>query len=181
MKEISMRSVGLTAVFLCITTVLGAQDSAYTPSFEMPEGPQLVAIYVGSSTCGPCQSPELKAAIEQAKRGLRKQATTARLSFAAIGVALDWSVEEGYNFLRKSGEFDEIVTGSNWINLGALRYIWADSTATPGLPQLVVLRRTIETGAARIAINNERILLRLLGDSEIEAWVRRGLPLPPLE
>ncbi|HEY7028246.1 MAG TPA: hypothetical protein VH438_11595 [Gemmatimonadales bacterium] len=176
-----MRDLGLAFLFISSAGLLRAQDSAYAPSFEPPKATQLVAVYIGSSTCGPCQSPELKAAIEQVKQGLRTKTTAAGQSFTAIGVAMDWSVEEGYDFLRKSGEWDEVVTGSNWINLGALRYIWADSTALSAMPQLVVVRRDIDWGKTQIDLTKERILLRLMGAPEIESWIRRGFPLPSVE
>lgn len=177
MTSLSVKAFVSTAFALLVPTLLHAQDSAYQPSFTLPEGPQLVALYIGSSDCGACQRPELKAALETMKSGLQKRAVASGSSFAVIGVALDWSPTEGFGFLQGSGAFDEMWTGGNWANMGALRYIWTDTTATPGMPQVIVLRRTIGVGAKRLSVTPERILVRLVGDSEIEAWVRRGLPL----
>jgi hypothetical protein len=76
--------------------------------------------------------------------------------------------------LQPLEEYDEVSVGSNWANLAAVRYIWSDTTATPGLPQVVLVERHVLPGARSIGVGPERILGRVVGADAIERWVAQG-------
>jgi hypothetical protein len=167
----------LLAGLLLSGAQLAAQET-YTPTTDLPTKPQLLALYVGASWCGPCLTPEMKVAVHRMKPLLARRATETGRVFAAIGVALDWTISDGLTFLQPLEEYDEVVVGANWTNLVAVRYIWADSTATPGLPQVILLERTVEPGKSGIAVGPERVVKRIVGADAIERWVAQGAPLP---
>jgi len=172
-----MRPILLPVTLLC-ASALSAQET-YTPGTDLPTKPQILAIYFGATSCAPCQTPELKAALHQMKPLLLQQANATGHAFAMLGVALDWSIPEGLALLEPLGEFDEVAVGANWTNLAAVRYIWGDTTATAGLPQIVIVERQLDPGRSGIAVGPERLVKRVLGAGAIESWVAQGAPLPP--
>jgi len=86
-------------------------------------------------------------------------------------VALDWTPSAGIGWLKGIADFDEIIAGREWVNLGAIAYVWRDSSAVPALPQLVVLARTVRLENNRIVASQPQPILRLLGEQAIRAWV----------
>lgn len=165
-----------TFVFLFTAGALSAQG--YAPARTLPTRPQVVAIYIGSTDCIPCRSPELKAALQVMKPTLRHVADSLGRDFSAVGVALDWQVDSGVAFLQPVAEFDEIVVGNNWTNLAAQRFIWEDPSGAPAMPQLLVVERTVAQTGMRMEFGPPRVLKRLLGAEQIRGWVRAGTPLP---
>jgi hypothetical protein len=168
----------LLPLLLLSAAGLSAQER-YTPGTDLPTKPQILAIYFGATSCVPCQTPEFKAALHQMKPLLLQQATATGHAFAMLGVALDWSIREGLAFLEPLREFDEVAVGANWTNLAAVRYIWGDTTATPGLPQIVIVERQLDPGRSGIAVGPEHLVTRLVGAGAIQSWVAQGAPLPP--
>jgi hypothetical protein len=108
---------------------------------------------------------------------LEANARKAGWSFATVGVALDWHPTAGVALLQPIEEFDEIIVGNNWTNSAAQQFIWADTSAAPGLPQVVLVQRKVTPGADRIAITDQRVISRLVGAGQIQAWVAQGARL----
>jgi hypothetical protein len=93
-------------------------------------------------------------------------------------VALDWKPADGIAFLARFGEFDEITSGSNWIGDGAMRYVWRDLPTGPGVPQLLIVERTVDTSDERsIRVSGDRIIRQVQGTTAIKAWVEAGAPI----
>lgn len=161
-----------------------AGDAGYKPSQQAPAGRELAFVFIGSSTCRPSNHELLPASVEQAKLLLRERAVRSGRSFTTVGIARDWSVEAGLEHLRRFGRFDEVVAGRNWINIGLLRYVWEDVPGEASTPQVLVLdRRLVDRRAPEAAdgvLQDERLVVRLVGWDEIERWSRRNAPLPDL-
>jgi hypothetical protein len=174
-----LRYFNLLLSLAATASQLVAQDPAYTPRTDLPTRTQVVAVYFGQSECAPCRTPELKDALHRMKPLLLAQATRSGRDFSTIGVALDWDLALGLKVLEPLAELDEIAVGANWMNAEAVRHIWQDSTAQPGLPQVLVLERTVGTGNTGIAVGPDKVLKRLVGAGAIETWVAQGAPLPP--
>ena len=102
---------------------------------------------------------------------LRDSADGIGARFSSVGVALDWTPSAGIGWLKGIADFDEIIAGREWVNLGAIAYVWRDSSAVPALPQLVVLARTVRLENNRIVASQPQPILRLLGEQAIRAWV----------
>lgn len=163
------------AASTALTGTVRAQ-ATYVPATDLPNGKEIVAVYVGAKTCGPCQTPEVKAAVQQMKHLLAAQAKQRGAAFSVVGVSTDWGVKEGAEFLEPNGPFDQIVVGGNWTNLGVERFVWRDSTTQPVLPQVLVFERTVKPGG-RITFSDLRLLRQVRDGKGIPAWVAEGAPI----
>lgn len=112
--------------------------------------------------------------VELAERSQREG-----FSFASLGVAMDWSVPQGVEFLRGTSSFDEIVVGRNWANSAVIDLIWSKPEARTGVPQVVVYERSvkIDSAAFDITYSDREVLRRLTGADEIVEWVKAGTSL----
>lgn len=142
-------------------------------SAPIPNGATIEAVFVGASTCGASRSPALPRDVKAALSLLRDSARVAGVPFSTVGVALDWVPAEGIDWLRRVADFDEIIAGKNWANLGAIDYLWRDSLTVPAMPQLIVVTRTIRADSARILASSPLTVLRLLGAGSIHDWVEK--------
>jgi hypothetical protein len=149
---------------------------AYVPDYEFRPGDEILLVFIGASFCGAQRKPGFPAVVEQAKVALARQARTRQVQFRAHAVSLDWKPAEAMAFLEHFGAFDEISIGSNWLNDGAVRYIWRDLPSEPAVPQIIVLQRHVETGGA-VSVRDERVVRRLLGTDQITRWVNEGAQL----
>jgi hypothetical protein len=170
-----MRHVLALVAVACLSAVpLGAQER-YTPAFDNPRGSELVAVYISSSRCIGNRAAGLHEAIEAAKVRLAQRAKSEGRTFRAVGVSLDWAPDTGLAYLKEFGQFDELVIGSNWFNLGATNFVFGDSTGRPSIPQLLVYERTINTSnPRRLAFGAPHVLLRIVGGDSIVARVNDG-------
>jgi hypothetical protein len=168
---------------LCVMLVAraaGAQATDYVPSQRLQEGRELVAIYFGSTDCGPCQWPQVKDAIRSMKSLLAAQARQRGMAFSVIGAAQDRDLKRGAVFLEPLGEFDQVVIGGNWTNLAVEQFVLRDSLVEMAMPQVVVLERTVKLGK-RVTVSEPRVLRRILGGAETPAWVAAGAPIAVVE
>lgn len=141
-------------------------------------GDELLLVLIGASFCHAAEAPGFKEALESAKKLVRAQGGERNQQVGVIGVALDWDPAKGLEWLGHFGEFDEIASGRNWLNAGAVKYIWRDIPGSSALPQLIVVRRTVEPSDRTISIGREEVLLRKLGATEIIEWANAGAPVP---
>lgn len=122
--------------------------------------------------------------IKGLKISLQKKARKNDHSFVAIGVSKDWSIEKGLNHLSKFGNFDEVMTGMNWLNTGVLKYVWEDIPGAAATPQVLLIDRTVEVspkgGTKWYALRDEHLLKRVVGTRELRRWVDKGAPVPSL-
>jgi hypothetical protein len=153
-----------------------SQERDYTPSYEMPKGREIVAIYVGSSTCGPCLTPEVKAAVRKMKVLVADQAKQQGASFSAVAAANDWEIAKATTFVEPLGQFDQLVLGGNWTNLAIERYVWRDPQGVPSMPQILVIERTVTVGP-RMSFSEPKLVRRVMGGKEIPDWVEHGAPI----
>jgi hypothetical protein len=158
--------------FVATGAVLDAPDGKLRRS-PLPNGATLEAVFVGASTCAASRSSALPRDLKAALSLLRDSATAAGISFSTIGVALDWVPADGINWLKRIADFDEVIAGRNWANLGAIDYLWNDSLTVPAMPQLIVAIRTVATDSARVVASAPHTVLRLLGPGSLHDWVER--------
>lgn len=160
-------------------------DSLYTPDYTQESGPELALVYIGSSTCTASNAEFLPRTIEKLKLIIKKRAKKHGRSFSAVGIAVDWEVENGIEYLHKFGRFDEIMTGQKWSNIGALKYMWEDIPGKGGTPQVLVVDHVLQVpkgqgDVLQYSISNEELIIRKVGTKEIRQWVERGAPVPML-
>lgn len=152
--------------------------ASYLPSASTEEGDQLVLVYVGSSTCGWSNRPELYPMIQNLKSELSERANTAGVGFAAVGIARDVRAADGLAHLEEFGPFDEVMAGNSWANTGIQEYIYgAGEMAGPGAtPQILLLSRRLDYTAGHVSLADGRMLLRKSGFGDISDWVDAGAP-----
>lgn len=171
--------VAMATVLLVLSGVgrLGAQDTAYVPATAFENGRQIVAIYFGANWCHPYRTPEMKAAIRAMKPLVAAQAKQSGAAFSAMVVVLDRDLKSGLEFVAPLGAFDEYSFGSDLESAAAQRFIWGDSLAFKGVPQVIVFERTIQIQRNKpINFGNDHVLRRVSGDS-IATWVGAGAPI----
>ena len=161
---------------LIASRTAAAQATDYVPSNRLPEGRELVAVYIGSSDCGPCQFPQVKSAIRAMKPLLAAQARERGVALSVVGVSQDWDLKRGARFLEPLGAFDQVVIGGNWTNIAVEQFILRDSLAEMSMPQVVVVERTVQL-SKRVVVSEPRVLRRIIGGEDIPAWVAAGAPL----
>jgi hypothetical protein len=149
------------------------ERTTYKPNYEFRSGEELVLVFIGASFCGAQREPGFPGVVERAKLAAARHAGQHRMQFRAHAVSLDWKPDEALAFLRHFGAFDEISIGSNWLNDGAVRYIWRDMPGQPAVPQILILQRHVETGGA-VSVRDERVVRRIMGTAQITAWVNSG-------
>lgn len=167
----------LTSVLLFSARAAQAQETDYVPAHTLVDGRQIVAVYLGASTCVPCLRPEVKAAVRSMKSLVAAQARLRGASFAAIGVANDWSPATGMTFLEPLGAFDQLVIGGNWMNVAIERFLLRDRESELSMPQVLIVERTVRLGD-RVTISEPIVIHRVIGGDAIPAWVAAGAPLP---
>lgn len=154
----------------------------YVSNVSIKTGDEVAMVFVGASFCGAHNVPGFPQVIERAKIAVQRQAGEQSKQFRAVGVALDWKPADGYAFMARFGEFDEITAGSNWLGDGATRYVWRELAGGPEVPQLLIVERHVDADADQaIRMSGDRVVRRLLGTRAIEAWVAEGAPIqvPP--
>lgn len=141
-----------------------------TGSRQLNTGTELLVVFVGSLNCGATRAPGLTEAMTTLRARIAREAALEGKEVVHVGVATDWSIQDGLRFLTHFGPFDEVVIGRNWLNSGAIRYIWHDFRGTPALPQILVLERPVQVDSTVISVGSERLLARKVGSIEIVAW-----------
>jgi len=162
--------VALSLLFISIA-VARAQDSSHIPSYKFKPGKEVIAVYVGSSWCGPCQNPKFKKALGQLRERVSKEVQASGANFWTLGISVDNNIKAGYEFLKSAGPFDEISIGRSWANTAAVRFVMIDNFGGPVVPQVILIERHVEKEGAGIKITNEKVLLRLIGTGDILKWV----------
>jgi hypothetical protein len=172
-----MRYLINSVLFLAgVSGALPAQQPTYVPSTQLPNGKEIVAIYLGAQSCGPCHFQPVKDGVVRMKELVAAQAKKSGAAFSVIGVANDWDHALAASFLASVGPFDQVVLGGNWTNLAIESFVWRDPQGSPAMPQIIIIERTVAT-AGRITISEPRVLRRVLGAEEIPAWIAKGAPI----
>lgn len=151
------------------------EAGGYSPQDGVTTGEkqEIVLVYIGSSTCGWSNVPELPGVVENIKRSVYGWAKEKELGFVAIGIARDISVRAGLRHLETFGLFDEVVAGRSWANAGFQEYVYGEMSGPGVTPQVVVvLRRMDYKNTGQVVTEWRRVLARLAGLGEIVEWQR---------
>ena len=153
----------------------------YAPALSVNAGQEVALVFVGSSNCGWSNVPELPNMVKGLKLELKKRAENLGMSFAAVGIARDIIATNGIRHLEKFGDFDEVMSGRGWVNIGVLKYIYGGQLSGPAAtPQVLVIERSLDDTAGHISLTAERVVARKTGLDEIAQWVQSGAPTPTL-
>jgi hypothetical protein len=144
------------------------------PGRELKSGKEIVLLYVGSSSCKPSLEPRFASAIKDLKAVVAKQVRSKGMVFTSIGVALDWSTDGGTAYLAGFGPFNEINVGQNWLNTSVIQWVWRDNPGPGATPMVIIYEREITMKDDAIRITGEKVIKRIVGADDIEAWVPKA-------
>ena len=134
-------------------------------------------VYIGSSSCPWSSVPELPETVDRLKLELQAEAEARGWGFSAIGVARDGVVANGLAHLEKFGDFDEIMSGRSWANIGIGKYVYGAMPGPASTPQLIVVERRLRMDSGTISYVEESVLSRANGRLEMETWGNEGVPV----
>jgi hypothetical protein len=155
-------------------------SAASTP---ITSGRHLIAYVLLDSRCGACTHRTTEAAIERLRTSLDASYKPTFKQISVVGVALDTDLRAGTRYLERlnhSGHvFDQLSVGGAWMNELVSQRVWRDAAALPGVPQVLLLSRTVDaSGYPRtVDLAHDSVLTRVFGRDEIAKWVNRGTPL----
>lgn len=161
-----------------------AQDSLrYGPEFyedRSGDYEELVMVYIGADSCGPCHKKEVKNKIEEYKLELFKTAKKQGKSFSVIGVANDFSIPKGWEFLNSSGYYDEIIIGKNWKNIGSIQFIWNQENITAAMPTVIVFERHVQQKPTSIKFSEASVIASTIVTNFYD-WDEQEMNFKPLK
>ena len=174
---VALATAGLMPAVDIELTVPAREAREYRPGSVRASGTgrEILLVYLGSSSCGWSNLPEVARAVRDAKNLVAEQARNAGTGFSALGIALDGDASSGWEHLRNAGLFDEVAAGMGWANSGADKYVFGSLAGPASTPQLLVVERLLSTGpGARRIGESERVLVRKAGSNAILRWVSQG-------
>jgi len=162
---------------LLLAAAATAGATPYRPKQELVNGNELAFVYIGATNCGFCRDPAVKAAVMQAKSILAARAESEHRPFSATGVALDFDVDKGLEYLATLGAFDQVIVGRSWFNAAVLELLTDGSDdAILAVPQIIVYERSLQLEKTSVSAAPPRILARIPGTG-IPLWVEAGVQL----
>ena len=134
-----------------------------------------VVYYFGATNCGYCNIPANIDKIKQIRNEFSKKYPDFKTKY--VFVCMDRNIEEGLEFIKKYGYWDEVSIGSFYNNELALNFL--NTTKIPGVPHVLVYKDTykkIEEFSIPL-IKERKLLVDLVGGTQIGDWINKGYPL----
>ncbi len=174
---VALATLGLIPTVDIELAVPAREAREYRPGSVAATGveDEIVLVFLGSSSCGWSNLPEVSRAVRDAKILVAGHARDSGMRFSALGIALDVDASRGWAHLRKAGSFDEVAAGMGWANSGAEKYVFGTLAGPASTPQLLVVQRSLSAGpGGRPKAESERVLVRKTGSNAILSWVSQG-------
>ncbi|NBC28184.1 MAG: hypothetical protein GVY08_15075 [Bacteroidetes bacterium] len=141
------------------------------------EGKFINLVFIGSQNCPVSNNDEeLIFQINEIKDLLNEKAKQNDLELFSTGVSTSVNVAESYSYLNEIGNFDQIIVGLGWNNIGIEKYIWDKFQGLPVTPQLLITKidyEILEGTETGFIENNEIVLKRLSGKDEIHRFYEK--------
>ena len=157
-------------------------DDRSAPAKSLPvqwSGDEVRIILFGAQSCGASNDATFLAAFKELRGSLKRLSTLhPSIRIKLVGIAIDVSLERGLDFLRRTGPFDEISVGGNWLNDAAVELFWRDRPGPAALPQVVVVRRPVKVTQRNYWVGGDSIVMRKTGIHDIIEWIGGGASLP---
>jgi hypothetical protein len=172
------RAFRITIVAAFAATSLSAQVRPVAFTREAVATREIGAVFISMASCCDSVTADLRGPIDSVRRVLLSRAQENGSAFRMIGVSLDWRPEDGWNYLKQFGEFNEVAVGSNWYGMLPEVLMFTDGNVEPVVPQIVIYERMVSRGDPRPTFGPRKIMKRLEGRDEIVSWLRDGAQLP---
>src|SRR5262249_6597593 len=138
LQSIKSRRYIIASVVGVLVLMLGLLPAWSTPKRppirkkqELVTGKEVVYVLLGATFCHGAASEDFRVAVTSAESLVQAQALAHGHQFHTVGIALDWSTDDGMTFLKRFGTFDEALLGANWKGTGAVKYVWHDFPGEP--------------------------------------------------
>jgi len=154
---------------------LTSESDKFIPELNKQHIKEFGFIYVGSSKCAYSNNHQIYDAVKEIKYNLSKIAKDNKVGFHAIGLAAELNPKQGIQHLNNFGNFNEIISGSGWNNVGVFKYLqrFSQDYATPSI---LVTERIYSDSTFRY-LESEKLLYSLSGQYRILQLQRNGLEL----
>ena len=103
--------------------------------------------FLGSSGCGYSTSDEVREAVPAIAARFRETAERDGWEFVTHGIAVEWDVGQGVDYLGSLLRWDQISVGRNWGNEMIISHYWSRGES-PVTPTLILSERTISSPQA---------------------------------
>lgn len=146
---------------------------------QKPEGNELVMVFVGSPTCGASTDPAVARLVREAADHLRARSVGEDARMVSVGVSLNWVPGEGWRYLSRIMNFDEVVIGRSWVNSELIELVWEYPHAIAATPQIIVFRQNVTppSDTVRASLRRETPTVWATGPNGIRDWAEAGYPL----
>lgn len=109
-------------------------------STDLIDGEFIQFVFIGSSSCSFSNNEEIFIMISELIQEFESISDLYVKNFIFTGISTDLSALEGVDYLKKTGTYDEIISGISWYNTGLLQYIWDPEIGYASTPQILILR-----------------------------------------
>jgi hypothetical protein len=135
------------------------------------DGVQLLAVYIGSSTCHGSKLAGFPETEKRTMAALSNYAHANGMSFLRVGASIDNSPTVGRKYLAGLGDFEIVSVGGGWLNPEAVKYLWRDFPAKGTIPQIVVIKRNVYAAKRGATMGPDSLLGRLVGMDGMAQWL----------
>lgn len=153
----------------------------YAAASSTTPGRAVALVFVGSSTCGWSNRPELVRMIKSLKLELKRRADNLGMSFAVIGAAKECARNERG---ETSGTVWGLRRNCEWARVdeycSAEIHLGDELSGPAATPQVIVVEHIVDVSRGHMVLRDERVVARKTGLLEITQWVERGAPTPTL-
>jgi hypothetical protein len=171
-----LNSGSIIAVLLFLIGVLYANEGNFTSSSDkeiitdLSGGDYLRFVYIGSSTCQFSNNEHAHQLVKSLKTELKSLAQQYSINFISTGISIDGSTKQGIKFLKKSGNYSEIISGASNFNLGSIQY----ASGAASTPQILLIHERYDTEVIGVNINDlnqvQQLINNYRGIFEIEEF-----------
>jgi len=155
----------------------------HNSDITLETGSYIRFVYLGSPQCAFCNNQKAHDLINSLKNFLKVRSNENGYKYISTGISVSSNSAHGFNFLNKSGFYDEIISGANWFNLGANYYVWNQFPGYPDTPQIILIKTNFKVRSAGLSISNieqnDVLLKRVIGLNNIENYFEIIQNLPP--
>ncbi|MTI87295.1 MAG: hypothetical protein FH748_04935 [Balneolaceae bacterium] len=166
----------VSAVIPILYHIIRHQEPYNNANIIKESANEIALVYVGCSTCGPANHPDMPKKINLLFTMVDSIAQANNISFMTIGVSSEQNYKKGLKHLDFIYDrFDEIAIGNGLGNVALQKYIWEnfeDHTAV-GIPQVIILSRTYNSTQTQ---NNIQIHANIIN----EEFEHRAVGMPEI-
>jgi hypothetical protein len=163
--------LGSFFVVMFLMNYLQNHGENFDTDIDLNGGTYFQLVYIGSSGCSFCNE-SLHSEVALLKTKLKNIVNERGFKFLSTGISTSLDSKEGVKFLNNISEFDELISGGSWYNLGVYYYIWDTFKDEGSVPQIIILKNDFVVTGSLNGIQdierNDNLLFRLTTIQEVQ-------------